>query len=347
MVDLTRVTGSLDELGNRLQNHLNSEYYQAKFKEAYYYNRWFTPKNVENAVKTIAEDFLNDQNLQQWVTNYRLPVDRSYKVGLIMAGNIPLVGFHDLLAVLVSGHEALVKLSSKDEILLPFIVKELAAIDPEVAEKIAFIDKMEGQDAIIATGSNNTARYFSYYFGQYPHIIRKNRNGVAILTGNESEEELRNLGHDIFTYFGLGCRNVSKLYVPESYDFQPLLSVLEEFREVINHQKYENNYLYNKGMLVMDSDAFMDTGFLMLRERDEIPSPMAMVHYSYYSKEASLSQEVEAHQSAIQCVIGQPQRVEIAEIAPGEAQRPQLWDYADKIDTLEFLASLEKATAKI
>lgn len=346
-MELARVIGSFNQLGDRLKNNLNSEYYQARFKEAHFYNRWFTIDNVQRAVAAIADEFLDSTKLHQWVSDHELPVQKPRNIGIVMAGNIPLVGFHDLLAVLVSGHHAIVKLSSKDEKLLPFLLEELKAIDEELVCRVHIKEKLSGYDAVIATGSNNTARYFDYYFGNHPHIIRKNRNSVAILTGNESEEALHNLSSDIFSYFGLGCRNVSKLYVPKEYDFNPLFEVFKAYEDVIDHTKYLNNYLYNKSFLVMGDARFMDTGFLMVREKPDIATPIGVIHLDYYSDYKSLKKDIKANESEIQCVISAEQVIDEVELSPGEGQRPQLWDYPDKRNTLKFLASLEEEKAYI
>ncbi len=346
-MELSRIITSLNQFGIRLQNHIDSEFFQAKFKEAHFYNRWFTEENVKKSVDAISREFLDGEKLEKWVSDYPLPVKNSKKVGIVMAGNIPLVGFHDLLAVLMSGHEAVVKLSSKDDKLLPFMLQQMEAIDEALPSRVHIQDKLTNYDAVIATGSNNTARYFEYYFGRYPHVIRKNRNGVAVLTGNESKSDLRGLGEDIFRYFGLGCRNVSKIYVPEGYDFNPLFEVLDEWKGLIDHKKYENNYLYNKSFLVMDDEPFMDTGFFMVRENHEIPSPIAMLHVGYYQDTDQLKAELRDKRNEIQCIIGAEQIIEEIELEPGKAQQPRLSDYPDNIDTLRFLASLDKTPEKV
>ena len=332
---------ALSEWGERIYSNLSTDRYQAKIKEAHFYNRWFTPANTEKALKAIAEQFLNKEKLHEWAENYPVGETRPRYVGIVMAGNIPLVGFHDLLATLVSGHRAVVKLSEKDEILLPFLVSELETLSPELAGQIIFTNKLKGFDAVIATGSNLTARYFDYYFRGYPHIIRRNRNAVAILKGHETHEQLMALSDDVFRFFGLGCRNVAKLYVPEGYDFMPLMEVLEDYRDVINHKPYENNYLYNKSFMVMNNEAFMDTGFFMVREAEALASPIAMLHYSYFDSDQSLKETLEHHWQDIQCIVGDPQAHELVDVAPGNTQIPSLWDYPDGVDTMQFLTSLD------
>lgn len=337
---------ALEAWGSHILNNLATGRYQAKIKEANLYNRWFTPANVEKALQAIAEQFLDGAKLRAWSDAYHIQPKQPRQVGIVMAGNIPLVGFHDLLAVLVSGHHAMVKLSEKDDKLLPFLLKELSHISPELAGRVTITPKLKGFDAVIATGSNNTSRYFHYYFGEVSHIIRKNRNAVGVLTGDESREELHDLAVDIFRYFGLGCRNVSKLYVPAGYDFMPLMEVIEDYRDIINHKPYENNYLYNKSFMVMNNEAFMDTGFFMVREAESLASPIGMLHYSYYHSSQALTRELDQNWEAIQCVVGASQAHERVEVLPGAAQQPSLWDYPDRVDTMAFLQTLEQKSVK-
>lgn len=333
---------ALNAWGNHIVDQLHTGRFQAKIKEAHLYNRWFTPINVQKALSAIANNFLEARKLQEWANSYPIADTSPQRVGIVMAGNIPLVGFHDLLAVLVSGHHALVKLSEKDEKLIPFLLQELSHISPELASRVTITDQLKGFDAIIATGSNNTSRYFQHYFGAYPHIIRKNRNAVAVLTGDETRDQLQALTDDVFQHFGLGCRNVAKIYVPEGYDFMPLMEALENYRDVINHKPYENNYLYNKSFMVMNNEAFMDTGFFMVRKSDTLASPIAMLHYSYYSSDQALAAELDKNWEAIQCVVGVPEAHERVEVMPGNAQQPSLWDYPDRVDIMAFLTSLEQ-----
>lgn len=331
---------ALSEWGQHILNNLNTDRFQAKIKEAHFYNRWFTPDYTQKALKAIAEEFLDKEKLQKWASAYSIENGDSKAVGIIMAGNIPLVGFHDLLAVLVSGHQAVVKLSEKDDKLLPFLLKELANINSDLAERVTITGKLQGFDAVIATGSNLSARYFDYYFRDYPHIIRRNRNAVAVLKGHEDHDQLMGLAEDVFRFFGLGCRNVAKIYVPEGYDFMPLMEVFENYQDLINHKPYEHNYLYNKSFMVMDNEAFMDTGFFMVRESDSLASPIAMLHYSYFTSDQALKNELEDRWQEIQCVVGDPEAHELVEVQPGYAQYPSLWDYPDRVDTMAFLTSL-------
>jgi len=256
-----------------------------------------------------------------------------------MAGNIPLVGFHDFLSVLNSGHEVLVKQSSNDKHLLPYLAKYLEYVEPSFKGKIAFTDeKLAGFEAVIATGSNNTARYFEYYFKDKPNIIRKNRNSVAILTGKETKEQLIGLSDDIFTYFGLGCRSVSKLFVPKDYDFQDFFGGMYGKSDIMNNAKYANNYDYNKAVYLMSLFDILENGFLMIKEDTQYASPIATVFYEYYDDLASLQAKLTADAEDIQCIVADIDMEN--EIAFGHTQQPELHDYADGVDTLQFLSSL-------
>ena len=301
-------------------------------------NGWFTQENINFALNSWSEA-LSKENLQQWVSKYKIQETNPKTIAIIMAGNIPLVGFHDFLSVLVTGNKVLVKLSSNDKTLLPFLAEYLVSIEPEFKKYIEFTEgKLENFDAVIATGSNNTARYFDYYFGKYPNIIRKNRNSIAVLTTNETEEELKNLANDIFRYFGLGCRNVSKLYVPENYDFEPFFKAMYSWKEIIHNHKYINNYDYNKAVYLMDSFPLLDNEFMLLKEDAGFSSPISVVFYEKYSDLEKLKKELENQTENIQCIVstaGLPN-----EISFGKAQSPALWDYADGVDTVDFLLKI-------
>lgn len=301
-------------------------------------NGWFTKDNVFTAFYRWGK-ILNINNLKNWTSSYNLDIAQPKMIGVIMAGNIPLVGFHDFLSVLISGHNIKVKQSSADNKFLPLIAKYLEYAAPDFKGKISFTeDKLENIDAVIATGSNNTSRYFDYYFGKFPNIIRRNRNSAAILTGNESETELNQLGEDIFRYFGLGCRSVSKLFVPEGYDFDPLFKALYEYKDVLNYEKYVNNYDYNKAVYLMSDFNLLENGFLMVKEDKSYSSPIATVFYEYYSDEAQLEQKLIEDRELIQCLVGNSKKSD--RIPFGQTQKPELSDYADGIDTLAFLERL-------
>jgi hypothetical protein len=297
-------------------------------------NGWFTAENVRFALEAIANE-LTAENLKKWTEPYPAlnEVSAPSKVGLIFAGNIPLAGFHDFLSVLISGNKVLAKTSSKDPELIPYIAEILYDIDPEFRELIEFTSgTMNGFDSIIATGSNNSSRYFEYYFGQYPNIIRKNRNSIAIIDGCETDQELESLGKDIFTYFGLGCRNVSKIYIPVGYDLVALASHWDKaYSDVVNHSKYANNYDYNKAIYMVNRQKFHDTGYMLLREDSKLSSPVSVLHYEYYRSAVALEEQTTLLNDRIQCIISR------VNIPFGHSQTPHLWDYADGTDTLEFL----------
>lgn len=303
------------------------------------FNGWFTPENVSSAVEAVA-NMLNKKDLTNWIGKYNIPDNLTPKrVGVVMAGNIPLVGFHDFLSVLITGNVLVAKTSKEDSLLIKKIAEILIAIEPDVKSKIVFTDKLENFDAVIATGSNNTARYFEYYFGKYPHIIRKNRNSVAVLSGNETNEELIALGKDIFQYFGLGCRNVSKLYVPEKYNFNKFFeAILTDYQTVIENNKYANNYDYNKAVYLLGNNALLDNNFVLLKQDESLNSPVAVLHYEYYNTIEELSKLLNHQNEQIQCVVSHLNLQNA--VAFSKAQQPALHDYADGVDTVEFLLCL-------
>ncbi|MCA0931704.1 acyl-CoA reductase [Lutimonas saemankumensis] len=330
-----------DGIVNNQQVALNDTFFEPfnlQISRAAEYNGWFTKDNVLTAFSRWGK-ILNKSNLTNWTSSYNLDTIEPKMIGVVMAGNIPLVGFHDFLTVLISGHSIKVKQSSADNKFLPLIAKYLEYVAPDFKGKIHFTDeKLENIDAVIATGSNNTARYFDYYFGKFPNIIRRNRNSAAILTGKESEDELINLGEDIFRYFGLGCRSVSKLFVPEGYDFDPLFSALYRYKDVLNYDKYVNNYDYNKAVYLMSNFKLLENGFLMLKEDKSYSSPIATVFYEYYSNDSELEQKLSDDKELIQCLVGSSEKSGM--VSFGQTQKPGLSDYADGIDTLSFLEGL-------
>jgi hypothetical protein len=302
------------------------------------HNGWFTPEQVYFAINSWAEA-LTEDNLDKWLSSYDFSNVQPKTVGLILAGNIPLVGFHDFLSVVVSGHKVLVKTSSNDQKLLPFLSNYLISINSELENYITFTEgKLENFDAVIATGSNNTARYFEFYFKDKPSIIRKNRNSVAILTGNESHEDLVNLGEDIFRYFGLGCRNVSKLFVPRDYNFENFFKAIYEYKDVIFYEKYSNNYDYNKAVFLMSNFKLLDNEFLTIKEDTSYSSPISSVFYEYYDDLNEITSRLENDADQIQCIVSKD-AIENS-ILFGQTQKPNLWDYADNVDTLAFLKEI-------
>ena len=298
------------------------------------HNGWYTPEQVYFSIQSWAKA-LTQENIDQWTSSYDFTTTESKTIALILAGNIPLVGFHDFISVLVSGHNVLVKTSSDDQHLLPFLAKYLITIDPQLANKITFVEgKLENFDAVIATGSNNTARYFEYYFKDKPSIIRKNRNSVAVLNGQETKEQLIALGEDIFRYFGLGCRNVSKLFVPKGYSFDAFFEAIFEYQDVIHYEKYANNYDYNKAVFLMSNYKLLDNGFLTLKEDSSHASPISSVFYEYYDSLTEIEKRLESEAETIQCIVSN--NLVQNSIPFGQTQRPQLWDYADHVDTISF-----------
>jgi len=302
------------------------------------HNSWFTEDNIRFALQGWS-DALTEVNLEKWLAVYEVPEKQPKVVAIVMAGNIPLVGFHDFLSVLISGNFVLAKLSSNDSILLPFLSEKLIEIEPEFKGGIAFTEgRLSDFDAVIATGSNNTARYFDYYFGKYPHIIRRNRNSVAVLTGNETPEALEALANDIFRYFGLGCRNVSKIFIPKEFDFEPFFNAMYSWREMINNNKYINNYDYNKAVYLMSNISLLDNEFMLLKEDKAFSSPISVVFYEFYDSLDTLTKYLSEYKEHVQAIISNE---ELPGAIPfGQAQTPLLWDYADGVDTLKFLLNL-------
>ena len=299
------------------------------------HNGWYTPEQVYFALESWAKA-LTKENLDTWLNAYDFENITPKRVALILAGNIPLVGFHDFVSVLITGNHALIKTSSNDQHLLPFLVKYLIHIEPEFANRISFVEgKLENFDAVIATGSNNTARYFEYYFKDKPSIIRKSRNSVAVLNGQETKEDLVALGEDIFRYFGLGCRNVSKLFVPKGYSFDTFFEALFEYQDVIHYEKYANNYDYNKAVFLMSNFKLLDNGFLTIKEDSSHASPISSVFYEYYEDLTILEQKLASEAENLQCIVSN--NLIKDSIAFGQTQQPNLWDYADNIDTITFL----------
>ena len=302
-------------------------------------NGWFTIEQVLHANENWS-NALTNENLNTWLANYSFEEESLKTVALILAGNIPYVGFHDVLSVLITGNKALIKLSSNDDHLIPFLLKILKEIEPRFQERITITkDRFENFDAVIATGSDNTARYFEYYFGKYPNIIRKNRNSVAVLTGEETKEQLIALGEDIFRYYGLGCRNVSKLFVPKDYNFKSFFEAMYEYKDVIYYEKYANNYDYNKAVFLMSNFNILDNEFLTIKEDTSYASPISSVFYEYYDSLEQVKEKITTDREKLQCVVSS--QLFDDEVAFGQTQKPALNDYADGVDTIKFLVSLK------
>jgi len=300
-----------------------------------HHNGWFTENNIRRSLFAWSEELTTDK-ISRWLERYTWgDTGEARKVGVICAGNLPLVGLHDVLSVLLCGHTAFVKLSSDDNLLMPALMKILMRFDQSVEQQIVFATGlMKDMQAVIATGSNNTSRYFEQYFGHLPHIIRKSRTSVAILNGAETDEELKALGRDVFAYFGLGCRNVSKLYIPKGFQVDRIFNAFFEYNAIIHHHKYANNYDYNKAVWLLNNEKLLDNGFLLLKEETSLASPTGSLYYEYYDDESELRINLETRATEIQCVVSH------SDIPFGGSQRPALWDYADGVDTLEFLLSI-------
>ncbi|MGF1586369.1 MAG: acyl-CoA reductase [Bacteroidales bacterium] len=323
---------------------LNSQFLQpleAIIQNSNIHNPWFTENNMRFALGHTGR-ILNAGNLSEWLGHYdENAMDRTPKtIAVVMAGNIPLVGFHDMLCVLISGHNMLAKLSVKDDQLLKLLSEILYSLDDYFLGKIEFAgSRLKDFDAVIATGSNNTSRYFEYYFSKYPSIIRKNRTSVAILDGSESPEELKGLADDVFRYFGLGCRSVSKLYLPAEYDFHKLIEAFNFYSHLADHNHWANNYDYQKAIHLIDMIHHLDTGFLIIRNNASLASPIAVLNYENFSKRESALEQLKRESGSIQCITGNPSLSE-GIIPFGKAQEPGLRDYADNIDTMDFLINL-------
>jgi hypothetical protein len=306
-------------------------------------NPWFIPAFSKMALKGISE-WLNREKLNEWTAMYGTFDGAEKTVGLVLAGNLPLVGFHDLLAVLLSRNKAMVKLSSQDSVLMKLVIDALFEIEPLFRQRISLVERLAKMDAVIATGSDNSSRYFDYYFSKYPHIIRKNRTSVAILNGHESKEDLERLHDDVFLYFGLGCRNVSKIFVPQAYDWIPFIESGQKYIEQITHHKYVNNYDYNKSVYLVNRIPHLDSGFFMLKEDEGLVSPLSVIFYESYESPNALQQKLAEQKDKIQCIVSQSGLVK-NEVPFGQAQFPGLADYADGIDTMVFLSEIKQQKA--
>jgi len=333
----------IEKKENILFNDLFFDAFEMQIKRAKEHNSWFTTDNVLFALESWSKA-LTRENIDKWLVKYKTHIQsfdapNKKTIAIIMAGNIPLVGFHDFLSVTITGHKVLAKLSSHDKYFIPLIAKYLEYVEPSLKGIFCFTEnKLENFDAVIATGSNNTARYFEYYFGKYPNIIRKNRNAVAILEGTETQSQLEGLGDDIFRYFGLGCRSVAKIFVPTNYNFDHLFKALFKHKDIINYKKYANNYDYNKAVYLMSLFKLQENGFIMLKEDQSYSSPIASLFYEYYSDIESLKKRLKNDIDQIQC-ISTNLKIDNS-VKLGHTQKPKLWDYADGVDTIAFLISL-------
>jgi hypothetical protein len=327
------------ELGQYLNDPENISEIELWADMASHQNNWFTVENTRKSLKSIADFYLNEDLLNQWIDLYEIPdMPTTVKsIGVIMAGNIPAVGFHDMMTIVLSGHACVAKLSTQDSYLMTTLIEKLLEINPNLEIRIA--DKLNEVDALIATGSDNSARYFEYYFKSKPNIIRKNRTSIGILNGNEQDEDFLNLGNDITDYFGLGCRNISKLYVPEKYNFTKFYDAIEPLGDIFYHNKYKNNYDYNKSIYLVNMMPHFDNGFMILAPSENLVSPISVIFYEEYKNEEDLKSKIKLNESKIQCIVSKESWFEKS-LNFGDAQKPKLWDYADGVDTMAFLLNI-------
>jgi hypothetical protein len=327
----TEKVAALVRLGQYLSG--NDPALQMVKDRAFQANGWFTPEFIDLSLQNICRYYLDESRLNDWLAGYPAPVSSPRQVGIVAAGNIPLVGFHDWLCGFLSGHQVRLKLSSKDTLLMQHVIDKVNEWYPEYAEQTLVQDMLKHCGAYIATGSNNSARYFEYYFAQYPHIIRRNRTSVAVLDGTETPAELEALADDVMLYFGLGCRNVTKIFVPEDYNFEALLKGLRKYSYLADHHKYKNNYDYNLALILLNNSPYMANDNIILQESASIFSPISVLHYSHYTDASVLAEELK-NNNDLQCIVGHG-------FTPfGMAQQPSLSDYADGVDTMQFLTGL-------
>lgn len=334
---------SLAKLGNFLKSDYGQEELEVAYRQAQFQNGWFTIEQSQHAINQIAHSFLDQQKLENWMANYpHFQEPSSPKtIGLVLAGNIPAVGFHDLLCCYVAGHKAQIKYSEKDKALIPFLLKQLEIIEPESSRYFENANKLENFDAVIATGSDNASRYFEHYFSAYPNIIRKNRNSIALLDGNEPEKDIHALSEDVFRYFGLGCRSVSKIFVPKSFDFEDFMRIMDEYSDIMNNNKYKNNFDYNRSIYLLNSQKHLANYSLTLLESPSLLSRISTLHYEVYHDKDDLKEKLRPSLPHVQLVVGNMQLEGIEVLPFGTSQHPHLADYADDIDTIEFLMNLD------
>jgi hypothetical protein len=337
---ITERINSLVQLGILLSD-LETPDISSVLHKAEIENPWFTQQNIRQSIIAIRDQYLSESALNMLAGRYHLDDNIEVKrVGIILAGNIPLVGFHDVLCCFMAGHHALLKFSDKDKVLMKWVINLLTTCDPNTKTYFTEVEKLQNYDAAIATGSNTSATHFEYYFRHIPHLIRKNRNSVAVLSGNESADQIKELGFDIFTYFGLGCRNVSMIFIPKDYEIRHLFVGFDSFKDIKNHNKYKNNFDYNHALMLLNKEDFLQNEFLILKKSDQIISRIASAHYQYYSDIASLTQNLLMNKGDIQCVVSEVPIEGFRTVGFGSAQSPAIDDYADGADTMQFLLGL-------
>lgn len=336
-MDINQRIKSFLQLKERLGS-FDRKQLHAIFDKAKAINPWFTAGNIDLAMDGLNR-YLEEEKMYKWTDRYEFDDTTPRTIGVIMPGNIPMAGLHDFISVLISGHCLQAKLSSKDNILLPFVASQLTDIEPRFSERINFCDILKNYDAVIATGSDNSSRYFEYYFSRVPHIIRKNRTSLAVLGGEESPQELKGLGCDIFEYFGLGCRNISKILIPDTFDIRGLIPHFDDYAHISDHNKYANNYHYHRAIMLMNSTAHIDTGFALFTESDLLVSPLSVIYYEQYHTEKQARDYVHQNRNKLQCIVADTDFIK-GTTPFGEAQQPEIWDYADDVDTMDFLTRL-------
>lgn len=338
-MSLKRRIENLVNLGDYIRSN-NQDFVAAKNKAAAF-NPWFTGENIDKAVNAISEQMLKSDVIENWVCNYSINENSNHEVGLILAGNIPLVGFHDIMCAYLAGHLVRIKASGKDTVLTEYLINYLINLDKN-DPRLQIDDNLKGISAIIATGSNHSAKQFERYFSHVPHIIRRNRNAVGVITQNDSQDDIEILGEDIFSFFGLGCRNVSKVFFPKNYNLPFFLETLhDKYKEIILHQKYKNNYDYNYALYLLNKENFLANGAVILRNHPDIVSRIACLHYEEYEHLNALSQELKMKEDQIQCIVSNVKLEGLNTIPFGKAQYPKINDYADGVDTMEFLTNLK------
>jgi len=339
-MNLKERINSFVELAKKLTP--DNEELAANVLQSKLHNQWFTEENSWKMIDAIRFNFLEESILNSWTSNYQIKEPKnSKKVGLVLAGNIPLVGWHDIMCCFLAGHKSLIKLSDKDRFLTPYLIKQLGSIDQRTASYFEFVNRLSDFDAVIATGSNNTSKYFEQYFGKYPHIIRANRNGVAVITGNETDQEIKDLGADIFEYFGLGCRNVSMCLVPRDLNWERYLNIWHEgYKLLAQHNKYKNNFDHNVSLFILNKEKYMISGSLIVKEDPSIASRISSMHYQMYDSENELKSYLLQNKEHIQCIVSSDDIEDVETFRFGHAQRPKIDDYADGVDTMKFLSGL-------
>ncbi len=303
-------------------------------------NPWFTEANILKSIKSIVDNYLNKETLTNWISKYQITKDSKNNVALVLAGNIPMVGIHDIISVFISGHKSIIKLSEKDNLLIPFFIELMTEYDQDALEYFEIVERLKDYDGVIATGSNNSARYFHRYFKDVASIIRMNRNGIAIVSNKVSNEDLKLLADDVFSYFGLGCRNVSKLYLEAGFEMHRLFESFRKYDDLIHHNKYKNNFDYNNALYLLNSEEYYTNNIIILKPDTNIASRIASVHYEFYNDRSELENELLNKKEMIQCVVSDEKLDGIETVCFGNAQNPLISQYADGVDTLDFLLRL-------